>query len=314
MTIKPKLIYNPTAAQGNAGKILSEVEEKLSQRNFEYELLLTDKRGHAMELAREAAESGCNLVIAAGGDGTINEVINGLMHANLNGKPRPAMAVLPVGRGNDFAFGMGIPQDLDEACDLLKEVTPRTIDIGFVRGGDYPEGRYFGNGIGLGFDAVVGFEAAKIKWLHGAASYLVAVVRTIFKYAHAPVYEIELDGKVTTQAYLMVSIMNGRRMGGSFMMAPSGNPSDATFDLCLVGEVSQIKILPLAVTIISGKQENHAAVQMAQASKVSIQAIKGTIPAHADGETLCTAGMKLLVEIIPAALNVYSPAIESSVS
>jgi YegS/Rv2252/BmrU family lipid kinase len=306
VTLKTKLIYNPAAAQGNAGKILSEVENQLSLRNFKYDLALTDKPGHALKLARQAAESGCELIIAAGGDGTINEVINGIMSADLNEKKRPALAVLPVGRGNDFAFGMDIPSVLEEACDLLLKCSPKVIDIGFVSGGDYPEGRYFGNGIGLGFDAVVGFEAAKIKWLHGAASYLVAVIRTIFKYAHAPVYEIDLDGEIFSQAFLMVSIMNGRRMGGSFMMAPSGNPSDATFDLCLAGEVGQIKILPLAATFISGKQEKHPAVRMAQARKISIRAIKGSIPAHADGETLCTEGTQLSVEIIPAALEVYT--------
>ena len=201
MEIKPILIYNPTAAQGSAGKNLSEVQSLLSSKNFDYELKLTDRRDHAQVLASQAAESGCELVIAAGGDGTINEVINGLMLANMNGKNRPTLAVLPVGRGNDFAFGMNIPHDLEEACDLLISGNARRIDVGLVTGGDFPNGRYFGNGIGLGFDAVVGFEAAKIKWLHGAASYLVAVIRTIFKYAHAPVYEIIVDGEVLNRPY-----------------------------------------------------------------------------------------------------------------
>lgn len=314
MEIKPTLIYNPTAAQGNAGKNLSEVRELLLSRDFEYDLRLTERTGHAQILAHQAAESGCELVIAAGGDGTINEVINGLMQVNENGHKRPTLAVLPVGRGNDFAYGMKIPHDLEAACDLLLNGKSRRIDIGLVTGGDYPEGRYFGNGIGLGFDAVVGFEAAKIKWLHGAASYLVAVIRTIFKYAHAPVYKIVADGEIFSQPYLMVSIMNGRRMGGSFMMAPSGDPADGTFDLCLAGAVSQIKILPLAATFISGKQENHPAVRLMRADRISITAMAGSIPAHADGETLCTKGMQLSVEIIPAALDLLTSTVEVQMS
>lgn len=306
MEIKPTLIYNPSAAQGKAGKNLSEVQSLLSARNFDYDLKLTERQGHALVLASQAAESGCKLVIAAGGDGTINEVINGLMLANVKGHKCPTLAVLPVGRGNDFTFGMNIPHNLEAACDFLLNGKPRRIDVGLVTGGDFPNGRYFGNGIGLGFDAVVGFEAAKIKWLHGAASYLVAVIRTIFKYAHAPVYEIIANGEVFSQPFLMVSVMNGRRMGGSFMMAPAGNPQDRTFDLCLAGAVSQLKILPLAATFISGKQENHPAVRMMQAEKIIINAIEGTIPAHADGETLCTKGMKLSVEIIPAALEILT--------
>lgn len=314
MEIKPTLIYNPSAAQGKAGKNLSEVQSLLSARNFDYDLKLTERQGHALVLASQAAESGCKLVIAAGGDGTINEVINGLMLANVKGHKCPTLAVLPVGRGNDFTFGMNIPHNLEAACDLLLNGKPRRIDVGLVTGGDFPNGRYFGNGIGLGFDAVVGFEAAKIKWLHGAASYLVAVIRTIFKYAHAPVYEIIANGEVFSQPFLMVSVMNGRRMGGSFMMAPAGNPQDRTFDLCLAGAVSQLKILPLAATFISGKQENHPAVRMMQAEKIIINAIEGTIPAHADGETLCTKGMKLSVEIIPAALEILASSGEEEVS
>ncbi len=180
------------------------------------------------------------------------------------------------------------------------------MDIGHVSGGDYPQGRFFGNGVGLGFDAVVGFEADKIKWLHGAASYLFAVVKTIFLYAHAPIYEIVYDDTTVTQPFLMVSVMNGRRMGGSFMMAPQSQPGDGIFDLCLAGQVSQIHILPLAMTFMHGQQEEDPAVTMTHARRITIRAVQGTIPAHADGETLCKAGQSLTIEIIPAALEVVA--------
>jgi YegS/Rv2252/BmrU family lipid kinase len=304
MTHKTQIIYNPAAGKGSAGKRLPEVRALLDARKFDYDLVLTECPGHAEELSRQAAEDNRELVIAAGGDGTVNEVINGLMQANLNGNSRPALGVLPVGRGNDFAFGAGIPHDLIQACDTLSAGQRRRIDIGQVTGGDYPQGRYFGNGVGLGFDTVVGFEAAKIRWLHGAASYLVALVKTVFLYAHAPVYEITLDGTSRQQPFLMVSIMNGRRMGGSFLMAPDSNPGDGTFDLCLAGEVPQVMILPLATKFFSGTQGQHPAVDMTRARQISIRAIKGTIPAHADGETICTAGQSLTVEIHPGALEV----------
>lgn len=308
MTLKPMLIYNATAGKGNAGKLLPRVQALLQERNYDYDLVLTESIGHAQRLGEQAVEAGRPLVVVAGGDGTANEAINGLMNPALNGHPRPTLGVLPVGRGNDFAFGMGIPQELTQACDILTGGQPRPIDIGRVTGGDYPEGRYFGNGVGLGFDTVVGFEAAKIKWLHGGASYLVAVIRTIFKYAKAPVYEIILDDATLQQPFLMVSVMNGRRMGGSFMMAPDGDPSDGTFNLCLAGRVSQWRILPLAATFISGKQGNDPSVSMRHSTKITIRAIQGSIPAHADGETICTAGQMLTIEILPAALDVLTQA------
>ncbi len=306
MTLKPMLVYNPTAGKGNAGKILSRVQNLLGERGFDSDLVLTEGVGHAQRLGEQAVEAGCDLVVAAGGDGTVNEVINGLMSPALNGRKRPALGVLPVGRGNDFAFGMGIPQELVPACEILAHGQRRRIDIGRVSGGDYPDGRYFGNGVGLGFDTVVGFEAAKMTWLHGGASYLVAVIRTIFKYAKAPVYEVTLDDGVLRQPFLMVSVMNGRRMGGSFMMAPDSDPSDRAFDLCLAGQVSQLRILPLASTFISGKQVNDPAVSMRRSRKITIRAIEGSIPAHADGETICTAGEELSIEIFPGALDVLT--------
>jgi diacylglycerol kinase (ATP) len=304
LTPKPLLIYNPAAAKGRAGKILPHVLALLAQRGFDCDLKLTERPGHALELGRQAVSEGRSLVIAAGGDGTVNETINGVMEGEVNGGGRPALGVLPIGRGNDFAFGAGIPLGLEQACDVLVSGSRRRMDIGRVSGGDYPAGRFFGNGVGLGFDTVVGFEAAKLPWLTGAASYLVAVVRTLFLYAHAPVYEVTLDDQTLRQPFLMVSVMNGRRMGGSFMMAPEGDPHDGIFNLCLVGEVSQLRILPLAATIMQGKQEGKPAIRMTRSRRVHIRAIDGSIPAHADGETVCTAGEELAIELLPGALEV----------
>ncbi len=303
---KAKLIYNPVAGKGKAAKELELVLSLLEERGFEFDLMLTEKVGDAIEFSRQAAEAGAPLVIGAGGDGTLSEVINGIMRANMDGRPRPVLGVLPVGRGNDFSYGMDVPQDLTEAIDVLVQGKTRMIDVGYLVGGNFPDGRYFGNGLGLGFDTVVGFEANKISWLHGGAAYLAGLVRTIFKYAKAPVYEIEVDGKSRTEAFLMVSIMNGRRMGGAFYMAPDGDPGDGLFNLCLVNQVPQLKILPLATKFFSGSQGSHPAVSMEQAKSIRIKAITGSIPAHADGETVCTEGVLLSAQIEPNAILVIS--------
>ena len=304
LTLKPLLIYNPIADHGNAEKILPDVKELFSQHQFEYDLILTERPGHALEIAKEQAEAGRVLIIAAGGDGTVNEVINGLMRAGTNGQRKPMMAVLPVGRGNDFAFGIDITKDLAKAIQAIVNGNSRRIDVGLVTGGDYPQGRYFGNGVGLGFDTVVGFETLKVKWVHGIASYLVGLIRTIFLYSRTPIYEITLDEEIITQPSLMVSIMNGKRMGGSFHMAPKSDSGDGLFNLCLASQVSQIKILPLAVKFIKGTQEGHPAIRMPKSRTVKVKAISGSIPAHADGETICYSGSELIIELIPLALDV----------
>ena len=301
------LIYNPAAGKGTAQNLLPKVQTLLAQHKLEYRLQLTQAAGHARQIAQAAAEAGDSMIVAAGGDGTINETINGILSADMQGASRPVLGVLPVGTGNDFAFGVGIPNELGQAIQVLAEGRTRSIDIGRVVGGDFPQGRFFGNGVGMGFDTVVGLEAAKIKWLQGAASYLAGLVRTIFLYSKAPVYEICLDDKEPiVQAFLMISVMNGIRMGGAFYMAPEGNPGDGVFDLCLANQVPQIKILPLAAKFMKGAQKGHPAVSMVQARRVSVRAIEGTIPAHADGETICVAGSKLAIEIFPSAINVVT--------
>lgn len=259
-----------------------------------------------MEIAKDETEAGRLFIIAAGGDGTMNEVINGLMRAKTHDQRKPVLGVLPVGRGNDFAFGIDIIKDLEKAIQAIVNGNTRRIDVGLVTGGDFPQGRYFGNGVGLGFDTVVGFEAAKVKWAHGIASYLVGLIRTIFIYSKTPTYEIILDGETITQPSLMVSIMNGKRMGGSFHMAPKSDPGDGLFNLCLASQVPQIKILPLALKFMSGTQEGHPAIRMPQSRTVVVKAITGSIPAHADGETICYAGSELRIELIPQALDVIS--------
>ncbi len=303
----PLLIYNPAAAKGKAARLLPRVQALLGARGLAYDLALTHSAGHAQALSRAAAEAGRPLVLAAGGDGTVNECINGLMQAQLDGKPRPALGVLPVGRGNDFAFGAGLPGELAAACNTLAAGSRRAIDLGRARvDGGAP--RFFGNGLGLGFDAVVGFEANRMQRLSGVASYLVGVARAIFLYARAPVYEIDCDGERVQGPFLMVSVMNGRRLAGAFRMAPSADPADGLFDLCLAGQVSQAKIPGIAVLFLRGQQAGHPAIQMTRARRVSVRALEGRIPAHVDGEMLCEAGQSLEIELFPAALEIITPA------
>ena len=267
-----------------------------------FELVRTVRPWQAAELAAQAALDSFDVVAAAGGDGTSNEVINGLIQARAQGGNRPAMAALPIGRGNDFAFSMGAPVDLERSIQALATLRTRTIDIGRVSGGDFPQGRYFGNGVGIGFDAVTGFEALKVPQITGFLSYLLAALRTIF-IMKAPQVEIELDNEKLEQAVLLVSIMNGRRLGGGFWSAPHGIPDDGLFDLCIGREVSKLQILLLIPRFLNGTQAGHPAIHVTRSRLVRVTAQKGSLAAHADGETLCYAGKELTLEVIPRMLE-----------
>lgn len=299
-----KIIVNPTSGRGMGEQSYPLIDAELEKNGLDYEMVRTDFQGHAVELAQEAADDGFDVVVAAGGDGTLNEVVNGLMSVGSDRDERPALSVIPIGRGNDFCFGVDIPVDIAAVCQLLAGGECRWIDVGLVKGGDYPEGRYFGNGVGIGFDAVVGFEALKLKRLSGFPSYIVAALKTILLYYQAPEVKIEMNGNSHTQPALMVSIMNGRRLGGGFMMAPEGRMDDGVFDLVIAGQVSRPGILALLPRFMMGTQAGHPAVTIDSMDRIIVTAMEGVLPAHADGETLSTAGQELEISILPLALRV----------
>jgi YegS/Rv2252/BmrU family lipid kinase len=294
------LIVNPTSGRGFAGRSLPLLEQELKKYNIDYKLVLTERPWHAAELAEQGARDGYEAVIIASGDGTANEVLNGLMRAKLAGFDKTAMGQVAMGTGNDFAYGMGIPGGVEAGCKILAENYRRRMDVGIVKGGDYPEGRYFGNGVGIGFDAATGFVAAKIRWTRGLLLYLIAAIETIFVYYKAPTVKLIYDDKEMDISPLMLSIMNGRRMGGGFFFAPNGDPGDGTFDLCIARSASQLRIFGLIPYFMKGTQATQKEVTMAQARKVKVTAVQGTLPVHCDGETVCFEGKELTIELLPA--------------
>ena len=306
-----KIIVNPISGRGAGQRALQEIRPMLGRYGLDCEILSTERPMHALDLARNAVREGCEVVVAVGGDGTANEVLNGLMLAKDEGMGESAFGVISVGQGNDFAFGVGVPPGLEAGCRVLAQGHAQTIDIGRVAGGLYPDGRYFGNGVGIGFDAVVGFEALKLKRLHGFLAYLVAALKTIFLYYRAPLVEIEFDGQILTQPALMVSIMNGRRMGGGFMMAPKADPNDGLFDLCIARQVGRARILSLIPHFLKGTQASQDPILTGQAHRLTVTALEGVLPAHADGETLCIDGVKLELELLPSQIKMISPPLEN---
>ena len=299
-----RLIVNPAAGGGTARDAVPTIERMLHEHDVAFDLVYTERPWHAAQLARQAVRDGYKIVVAAGGDGTANEVLNGLMQAKQTGEGAAAMGVLCVGRGNDFAFGAGVPHTLQDGCKALSEDHRRIIDVGHVGGESLPEGRFFGNGAGIGFDTVVGLEAAKLKRLRGFPGYLVAALKTIFLYYRAPLTRIEYGGQTIEQKSLMISIMNGRRLGGGFMMAPEAKIDDGRFDLCIAKQVSRLGILALIPQFMKGTQASRPSVTTGRTDRITVTAIEGVLPAHADGETLCTEGKGLTMEILPRQIEV----------
>lgn len=304
MTNRHKIIVNPVSGRGNGERAIPLIEQMLRGHGLHFDLVRTGHPWHAADLARQAVADGYDVVVAVGGDGTSNEVLNGLMWAQQAGIGHAALGMLSVGRGNDFAYGMGVPRDLAKGCQVLAQGHRRTVDVGRATGGLYPEGRYFGNGVGIGFDAVVGFVALQMTRLSGFPSYIVATLKTVFLYYKAPLVRIGYDDQTLTTPALMVSIMNGRRLGGGFMMAPQAMVDDGLLDLCIAEQVSRARIFTLIPHFIAGTQATQKPIRTGRTSHIVVTAVEGVLPAHADGETLCTEGQRLAVELLPRQIEV----------
>jgi diacylglycerol kinase (ATP) len=228
------------------------------------------------------------------------------MKARQGGFNHAAFSVLTIGTGNDFASGMGIPTGLEQSLAVLLANKRKTIDIGFVKGGDFPNGRYFGNGIGIGFDAAVGTAASKVRWTRGLLAYLIGVIATVFLYYNPPKVKIVLDDEEIVQKSLMISIMNGKRMGGGFRMAPNSLSNDGVFDLCIAETASKARIFGLIPYFLKGTQDGQPEIKMRRAKKVTVTALEGDFPAHADGEMLCYNGTSLMMELLSAQLEIIT--------
>ncbi len=299
------IILNPIAGKGHAEKHRQEIETFFKKHQLEYDIIVTERPGHAIGIAEKYGVQPNTIVVAAGGDGTSNEVINGLMKASAKMKGEtPCFGVLAIGRGNDFAFSANIPSGLDKCLLLLKDGAPHAMDVGEVKGGDYPDGRYFGNGIGVGFDTLVGLEAARMEHIHGGFAYTLGAIKTLIKYPAAPIVEIQFDTKILTVSPAMVSVMNGRRMGGSFYMAPYAEMDDGQFDYCIAHQGKRLQLLSAMMAYTKGTQAGRDDTLTGKSNHIDIKAISGTLAVHADGETICKEGTRLEVINHKHALNI----------
>ena len=302
--MKTIVILNPASGRGRAKNLLPKLERILNASNLDFNLLLSERPWHASELAESAARQDVDAVIAAGGDGTVNEVVNGLMRARTDGFVKTALGVLSIGTGNDFAASLGLPEKVEDAISAIVHNTRRLVDVGLLKGCNFPDGRYFANCVGIGFDAAGGILAERITWATGLLAYLIAALQNIFIYYKAPTLNIQLDTESIHMPSLLVSIMNGKRIGGGFWIAPDSSPDDGQFDLCIAEEVSRPRMLTLLPHFLKGTQFSQPEIQLKHARNLIITATKGVMPIQADGEILDSACHKVTIKILPKQLEI----------
>jgi diacylglycerol kinase (ATP) len=294
-----KIILNPIAGRGYGARAEPEIRRLLAAEGVDFDLVRTEGFWHAAELAQQAVNDGFELIVAAGGDGTVHEVVNGLMTTTEN--VVGTLGTIPVGSGSDFANNVGVPSDLPGACHRLAHGQTRIVDVGRVTVDDQPP-RYFDNTVNVGFGGTVTAEARKVKWVRGMALYLPVVLKTVFL-APSPRMTIEYDDQRIEMPTLMVCVGNGAREGGGFFCTPDAQPDDGLLDLCIARSVSKLTQLSLVPRFMDGSHVNHPAVTMVRTQHVTITSPDNLV-AHADGEMLCTEGHRMKFEILPQRLRV----------
>ncbi|MBM4169654.1 MAG: diacylglycerol kinase family lipid kinase [Ignavibacteria bacterium] len=294
--MKILLVYNPNAGHKRAAKLLPAIESEFNRLSVAFDLPLTDYRGHATELVRQADLTGYDGVIADGGDGTLFEVVNGYF-ANRSPKRIP-IGVVPVGTGNAFARDLDLENSRwQEAVGIIGQNKPRKVDVGLFR--THGQTYYYLNILGLGFVADVGEIAHKLK-MFGNFSYTLGVLyRTVF--LKPTPLRITIDGATIERDSIFIEISN-TRYTSNFLMAPGAKIDDGLLDVTLVGDMSRRRLLQSFPKIFTGEHILLKEVETFQVRKISIESDLSKILTP-DGELLGITPVD--VECLPQAIEVF---------
>lgn len=298
-----KVILNPWADRGRAAELKQPIEQ-WGRQFGEIEVVPTAGAGQAMELAATAARTGYDVVAAAGGDGTVNEVVNGLLTAREGSSgSRPALGLIPIGSGNDYAHGLGMMAPPQAAVQRLFLGERRYLDAAEVVDG-HSRRQFACNGIGIGFDAAIAIENLKIQHLYGFPAYIVATLRTILFGYRMPQLQVWFDDALVEQGALLLSVGIGPRVGGGFRITPDARFDDGLLDSCLVEPVSRLTMLAMLVRVMRGTHVSARFVEMRRNRKIRVVSDL-PLPIHLDGEifaTLADTVQEVTVTCLPGVL------------
>ncbi len=299
-----KVILNPYSNRWNSQKRWAEAEAALKSAGVDFELVVSERKGHIIELAAQAAREKFSPIIVAGGDGSVGDAANGLMQAvALSGavgadEAVGPLGIMPTGSANDIVYALGLPTNLNDAARVIANGKTRAMDLGKFNG------KYFVNNSGAGLEPYVTIKHEKIKWIKGVARYLVAAVQAIMD---KPEWagRIKWDDDEYVGKFSFISIGNGRRTGG-FFMTPHANLFDGKLTLAFGYRATRLGLfqaLPRAFNEDKGSYVELEGMREVNSTKISIH-LESPSPAHTDGELLSEWIQDFEYEILPKKLNV----------
>jgi diacylglycerol kinase (ATP) len=298
-------LVNPASGNGATGKRWPERAHRAASLGLTGDALFSERPGHLIELARHAAEDGADLLVVVGGDGTLNEVVNGVLQAS----HRPELAIIPLGTGMDFVRTHGIPSGFDDAVRTAATGTAKVIDAGRVtyRAWDGTEQvRFYANVGSVGMSGAVAQRANGMsKALGGKVTFFVALTQVFLRWKNTEV-TVELEnGERHTGRMHDVIVANGQWHGGAMWLAPEASADDGLFDVVLIGDVSKLDFVTTAPKLYKGKHLAHPKVDLLRSAVVRVDAGEH-LPIELDGEQVGTTPVTF--EIVPGALRVRVPA------
>ena len=300
-------LVNPASDNGRTGRLWPEIAHRAAERGLVGETLFSDAPGHVAELTERAAADGAALVVAVGGDGTVNEAVNGLMALHERGERLPELGVLPRGTGTDFVRTFRIPTKLDRALQVLGQGTTRQIDAGKVTyrawAGHDAVG-YFANVASAGMSGAVAQRAnTTSKALGGKVSFLVATL-AVFAGWKASRVRVAVDEERRESLMYDVLVANCAYLGGGMKMTPDAQPDDGLFDVLLIGDITRTDLALTMPKIYRGTHLPHRTAELLRGSVVSVDA-ETPLPVELDGEQPGTTPARF--EIVPSALRIRVP-------
>lgn len=311
-------VLNPAARNGRAARLAFSLQDQARRLGLDADVHLTQAPGHGTDLSRSLAEE-ADVVVAVGGDGTVQEVIAGLIGTDA------VFGVVPYGTGNDLAHALAMPTRLGPAMEAIRDGAERgggrALDVGRVRwteDGETVQERVFSNAVGAGFDGEAAIDAASFKRLGGRTAYLAAVARTLWRWR-----DREIDVEIRTISdgsdapfgldhvgdlfyegpYFLCEVGNGHSVGGGFLLTPDAVPDDGYLDVCLVRPLTLRRIARVLPLALKAAHTNEPEVSMSRAHRIAIRATKGTLPVHADGEITARNAVVLDCEVVPGAVQ-----------
>ncbi len=294
-------IVNPAAGKGKAKQLVPWLEAEVRRRGLQAEILVTNGRGAGTELAQQAQGE---ILVAVGGDGTINEIVNGMKYS------KKSLGFLPAGSGNDLISSLEIPKTPALALDVLEARRTRRIDLGSISwqqsdwNGQYGE-KLFANGDVICIDAVVASRVAGISFGSGIIVYAIAVLQSLVKYV-----PWKLHGSMNRKSFesecLLLAVGNGKSAGGGFLLTPNARLDDGHLDICILASRGMFGILTIMPKVIRGRHGSADGAIHQSCKQIEVRCEDG-IPIHADGEVLDKGSKHAIVKVLENKLSVIAP-------